>query len=161
MTDVTFVRTAKGWLYLAVILDLFSRRVVGWATSETNDTALALRTLELALQGRRPRGELVHHSDRGSPYASEAYRARRAEAGLVGSMSRAGDCWDNAVAESFFGTLKGERLDRESFATRAQATRVIGEYIDCFYNPTRRHSALGYFCPIEFELKAHVATLAA
>lgn len=161
VTDVTFVRTAEGWLYLAVILDLFSRRVVGWSVSETNDTMLALRPLEIALQSRRPRGELVHHSDRGSPYASEAYRARLALAGLVGSMSRAGDCWDNAVAESFFGTLKGERLDRELFATHAQATRAIGEYIDGFYNPTRRHSALGYFSPIEFELKAHVATLAA
>ena len=161
VTDVTFVRTAEGWLYLAVMLDLFSRRVVGWSVSETNDTTLALRTLEIALKGRRLRGQLVHHSDRGSPYASEAYRTRLALAGLVVSMSRAGDCWDNAVAESFFGTLKGERLDQESFATRAQATRVIGEYIDGFYNPTRRHSALGYLSPIEFELKAHVAMLAA
>jgi transposase InsO family protein len=116
--DVTYVWTAEGWLYLAVLLDLFSRRVVGWATSDTNDTALALAALDHALQSRHPRTGLVHHTDRGSPYASEDYRAALARQGIVASMSRTGDCYDNAVAESFFASVKAEWVDHEDYATR-------------------------------------------
>jgi putative transposase len=160
-TDVTYVWTAEGWLFLAVILDLFSRRVVGWSTSESNDRALALAALDRALQLRRPSPGLVHHSDRGSPYASDDYRAVLDGKKVVASMSRTGDCWDNAVAESFFATLKAELVDHERYATRDQATASIGDYIDNFYNPLRRHSSLGSISPIEFELKSQIAALAA
>jgi transposase InsO family protein len=159
--DVTYIPTATGWLFLAVLLDLFSRRVVGWATSETNDTALALAALQDALRTRRPNRGLVHHTDRGSPYASETYRAALAAAGIVASMSRSGDCYDNAVAESFFASLKTEWVDHEDYAAPAVAHASITDYIDYFYNPTRRHSHLDYVSPIEFELKARVAAIAA
>ena len=140
VTDVTYIATDEGWLYLAAILDLFSRRVVGWATSTTNDRGLALEALASAVRSRRPLPGLVHHSDRGSPYASDDYREALRARGIVASMSRKGDCWDNAVAESFF-------------ATRAAAVASLTNYIDGFYNPVRRHSYLGYVSPIEFELK--------
>lgn len=153
MTDVTVVWTLEGWLFLAAIFDLYSRRVVGWATSATNDTALALSALRAALKARRPAPGLLHRSDRGSPYASAEYRAVLAEHEVAASMSRKGDCWDNAVAESFFGTLKGELVDHEQYATRDQAHRSIGEYIDGFYIE-RRHSSVGYLNPIEFELRS-------
>jgi putative transposase len=153
VTDVTYVWTLEGWLYLAVILDLCSRRVVGWAASENNDRALALDVLRRAVKRRAPRPGLLHHSDRGSPYASDDYRAALAEREMVVSMSRKGDCWDNAVAESFFGTLKGELVDHEVYSTRAAAILSIGDYIDEFYNIERRHSSIGYVSPIEFELK--------
>ena len=161
VTDVTYIATDEGWLYLAAILDLFSRRVVGWAMSATNDRALALDALAQALQARRPAPGLLHHSDRGSPYASEDYRSALRQRGLVASMSRTGDCWDNAVAESFFGTLKAELVDYERYPTRAAARASIGDYIEGFYNPTRRHSYLDYKSPMEFELKVQVAALAA
>ena len=161
VTDVTYIFTAEGWLYLAVMLDLFSRRVVGWATSDTNDRLLALDALYQALRARRPRAGLVHHSDRGSPYASEAYREALRDRGITASMSRTGDCWDNAVAESFFATLKGELVDHERYATRAAAVASIGDYIERFYNPQRRHSHLGYVSPIEFELRSQTAGIAA
>jgi putative transposase len=151
-TDVTAVWTLEGWVYLAVMLDLFSRRVVGWALSSTNDTALALEALRAALRLRHPPPGLIHHSDRGSPYASEAYRAELASHGIVASMSRKGDCWDNAVAESFFSTLRAELVDHESYANPALARRSIGDYIDSFYNYERRHSALDYLNPTEYEL---------
>jgi transposase InsO family protein len=160
-TDVTYVATGQGWLYLAILLDLFSRRVVGWAISDTNDRALALEALGKALRLRRPPRGLVHHSDRGSPYASDDYRAALATAGIIASMSRTGDCWDNAVAESFFATLRAEHLDHERYETHADATSSIGDYIDGFYNPQRRHSHIGYVSPIEFELRAQIAALAA
>jgi transposase InsO family protein len=160
-TDVTYVATSQGWLYLAILLDLFSRRVVGWAISDTNDRALALQALNQALRLRHPPRGLVHHSDRGSPYASDDYRTALATAGLVASMSRTGDCWDNAVAESFFATLRAELLDHERYETHADAAAAIGDYIDGFYNPQRRHSYLGYVSPIEYELRAQVAALAA
>ena len=160
-TDVTYVATGQGWLYLAIMLDLFSRRVVGWAMSDTNDRALALEALNQALRLRRPPRGLVHHSDRGSPYASDDYREALAKAGIVASMSRTGDCWDNAVAESFFATLRAELLDHEENATHVAAKASIGDYIDGFYNPQRRHSYLGYVNPIEFELRAQVAAFAA
>jgi putative transposase len=161
VTDVTYVWTAAGWLYLAVILDLCSRRVVGWAASATNDRQLALDALEHALNTRPISAGLIHHSDRGSPYASEDYRKKLATYDLVASMSRRGNCWDNAVAESFFATLKGELVDHECYATRAEATASIGEYIEDFYNTRRRHSSIGYISPIEFELKLQASREAA
>jgi putative transposase len=159
VTDVTYISTHEGWLYLAAILDLFSRRVVGWATSATNDRALALDAL--ALRARRSAAGLLHHSDRGSPYASEDYRHVLHQRGLVASMSRSGDCWDNAVAESFFATLKTELVDHEHYPTRAAATASIGDYVERFYNPARLHSHLGYKSPIEFGLKRQFAAAAA
>ena len=153
VTDVTYVATDDGWLYLAAILDLFSRRVVGWATSTTNDRELALTALRSAVHERRPRRGMVHHSDRGSPYASDDYRDALRARGIVASMSRKGDCWDNAVAESFFATLRAEHLDHERFESRAAAIASLTDYIENFYNTVRRHSYLGYVSPIEFELK--------
>ena len=161
VTDVTYIATDEGWLYLAAILDLFSRRVIGWATSATNDRLLALDALDRALCARKPRPGLLHHSDRGSPYASEDYREALRRRGLVASMSRSGDCWDNAVAESFFATLKAELVDHERYPTRAVATASIGDYLETFYNPARRHSHLGYKSPIEFELKRQISAFAA
>lgn len=160
--DVTYISTSEGWLYLAVLLDLFSRRVVGWAMSTSNDTALALATLRRAVGARRelPAG-VVHHTDRGSPYASEDYRTALAAYGMVQSMSRTGDCWDNAVAESFFATLRAELVDGETYATALAAEQSIGDYIERFYNVERLHSHLGYVSPLEFELKDQVAALAA
>ncbi|HVZ85484.1 MAG TPA: IS3 family transposase [Polyangia bacterium] len=152
VTDITFVWTAQGWLYLAVILDLFSRRVVGWATSQNVDRYLALAALDTALARRRPAVGLVHHSDRGSTYASSDYRKALDARGLECSMSRKGDCWDNAVAESFFSTLKRELEGIDDFESRAGAALSIGDYIDGFYNLQRRHSAINYTSPVEFEL---------
>jgi transposase InsO family protein len=153
VTDVTYVWTLEGWLYLAAILDLCSRRVVGWAASANNDRHLALDALSRATGARKPAPGLLHHSDRGSPYASDDYRRALEAQGARASMSRRGDCWDNAVAESFFATLKGELVDHEVYATRAAAIASIGDYIEGFYNAQRRHSAIGYVSPIEFELK--------
>lgn len=153
VTDVTYVWTHEGWLYLAAILDLFSRRVVGWAASANNDRALAFSALDRAIATRQPEPGLVHHSDRGSVYASIDYGDALSTIGAVKSMSRKGDCWDNAVAESFFATIKGEMIDHEDYATRTAAINAIADYIDAFYNPRRRHSAIGYLSPIEFELK--------
>jgi putative transposase len=153
VTDVTYVWTLQGWLYFAAILDLCSRRVVGWATSGHNDRQLALEALACATKARQPAPGLLHHSDRGSPYASGDYRDALTNLAMVPSMSRKGDCWDNAVAESFFATIKGEMLDHESFETRAEATAAIADYVDGFYNVTRLHSSIGYVSPIEFELR--------
>ena len=161
VTDVTAIFTRAGWLFLAVMLDLYSRRVVGWATSSTNDRFLALDALRDALTKRRPLIGLIHHSDRGSPYASADYRAELVRFGIVPSMSRKGDCWDNAVAESFFSTLKTELGADRIYASHDEAAATIGEYIDNFYNTTRRHSHLGYLSPIEFELRSQVAAAAA
>ena len=160
--DVTYIATAEGWCYLAVLLDLYSRRVVGWAMSENNDTDLALVALERALRNRHvvPSG-LVHHTDRGSPYASDEYRAALASRGMIASMSRKGDCWDNAVAESFFATLRAEHVDDEYYWSRDAAETSIGDYIESFYNVERLHSFLDYVSPIEFELRAHVTKIAA
>jgi len=161
VTDVTYVWTLQGWLYLAAILDLCSRRVVGWATSANNDTQLALDALDKAATARKPGAGLRHHSDRGSVYASGDYRDALDALAVTKSMSRKGDCWDNAVAESFFATIKGEMIDHEEFATRAEATRAIADYIDGFYNVHRLHSSIGYVSPIEFELSLQVARQAA
>ncbi len=153
VTDVTYVWTHEGWLYLAAILDLFSRRVVGWAASANNDRALAMSALDRATSARTPGAGLIHHSDRGSVYASGDYGKALEKFGAVKSMSRKGDCWDNAVAESFFATIKGEMIDHDDYRTRAAAIAAIGDYIDGFYNPCRRHSAIDYVSPIEFELR--------
>ncbi len=156
VTDVTAIATGEGWLYLAPMLDLCSRRVLAWAASEHNDTALALEVLRESVRRRRPPRGFLHHSDRGSPYASDDYRAELRAYGACQSMSRKGDCWDNAVAESFFATLRAELVDHVRFATRAEALRAIGDYIDNFYNVERRHSHLDYLSPIEFELRSQV-----
>lgn len=158
--DVTYVATSEGWTYLAVLLDLFSRRIVGWAMSETNDTELALHALEDAVSGRPSlRAGLIHHTDRGSPYASDDYRAALSSHGMIASMSRKGDCWDNAVAESFFATLRAELIDAERYTTREEAEMSIGAFIDRFYNVERLHSHLDYVSPLEFELKMHVSRI--
>ncbi len=159
VTDVTYVWTVQGWLYLAAILDLCSRRVVGWATSARNNRQLALDALESATAARKPHPGLLHHSDRGSVYASGDYRQALTDVAMIPSMSRKGDCWDNAVAESFFATIKGEMLDHEDFETRAEATAAIADYVDGFYNVHRLHSSIGYVSPIEFELRLRVKTL--
>ena len=143
--------TREGWLYLAVQLDLATRRVVGWATGATLDTALPLAALRRALAERRPATGLIVHSDRGSQYASHAYRAVLAAAGLVQSMSRKGDCWDNAVAESFFSTLEHELLADRDFHSRYEAQRAIFEFIEVWYNRERRHSTLSYVSPVQYE----------
>lgn len=148
--DITYVPTGEGWLYLAVVMDLKSRRVVGWALRPRLDQQLTLTALDMALVHRRGRG-VLHHSDRGSQYAGYAYQARLAAAQCTVSMSRRGDCWDNAVVESFFATLTKELLAQERFATRAAATRAIVEFIEGWYNRQRLHSALGYVSPTTFE----------
>jgi len=151
VTDITYIWTPQGWLYLAVVIDLFSRRVVGWSMSERIDRKLALDALRMALAQRRPQRGLIHHSDRGSQYASGDYQRLLATNGIVGSMSRRGDCWDNAVAESFFASLKLELVYQVQWQTRAEARTAIFEYLELFYNRRRRHSSLGYLSPVEFE----------
>ncbi len=151
VSDTTYVWTAEGWLYLAVILDLFSRLVVGWAMGATNDEQLVTLALEMALVRRSPPREMLLHSDQGSTYTSTGYQARLAALGIVVSMSRCGDCYDNAAMESFFSTLKGECVDRQQFQTRQEARQVIFEYIECFYNRERRHSTLQYLSPVAYE----------
>jgi transposase InsO family protein len=149
--DITFIWTREGWLYLAVILDLFSRRVVGWATSNRIDRYLTLRALTMALDSRSPQENLLHHSDRGSQYACRDYRRELRDRGISCSMSRKGDCWDNAVVESFFATLKTELIHHEDFLTRRQATGQIFWFIEGFYNTNRKHSFLGQTSPAQFE----------
>jgi transposase InsO family protein len=151
VTDITYIRTYEGWLYLAVILDLFSRRVVGYAMSANIDRHLVLEALATATSQRAPDRGLLHHSDRGSQYASHDYQDALDGHGIECSMSRRANCWDNAVAESFFGTLKSET--DEQYETRALARASIIEYIDGFYNPVRMHSSLDYLSPIEYELR--------
>ena len=154
--DITYIDTREGWLYLAVVMDLYSRRIVGWAMQPTLARELVLDALEMALGQRQRTTTLVHHSDRGSQYASGDYQARLVAAGIRCSMSRRGNCFDNAPVESFFGTLKTELVYRQRFATRQEARRAIFEYIEIFYNRKRRHSALGYLSPVEFEAKQPV-----
>jgi transposase InsO family protein len=149
--DITFVWTREGWLYLAVILDLFSRSVVGWATSNRIDRYLTLRALTMALDGRDPQENLLHHSDRGSQYACRDYRGELRDRGISCSMSRKRDPWDNAVVESFFATLKTELIHHEDFLTRRQATGQIFWFIEGFYNRSRKHSFLGQISPAQFE----------
>ena len=149
--DITAVWTYEGWLYLAAVLDLFSRRVVGWAMAAQQDETLIEAAFCMALLGRHPPAGLLFHSDRGSQYTSEAYRALLAEVQVTVSMSQTGNCYDNAVTESFFGTLKSECVERASFQTREQARQTIFEYTECFYNRIRRHSSLGYVSPVVYE----------
>jgi putative transposase len=153
VTDITYVWTAEGWLYLAAILDLFSRRVVGIAMSERIDRELVLEALRVAVGRRVPNAGLLHHSDQGSQYASGDYQQALEELGVVCSMSRKGNCWDNAVAESFFATLKTECIYRRRFATKAEARETIFDFVEVFYNRCRRHSTIGYMTPTEFEMK--------
>lgn len=150
VSDFTYIETGEGWLYLAVVLDLFSRRVIGWAMSETMDTALVEAALRMALLGRRPEAGLLHHSDQGSQYTSAAYLSCLTAASTQLSMSRVGNCYDNAVMESFFGTLKTECVIGP-FVTRTQARTTIFEYMEVWYNRQRLHSTLGYFSPVDFE----------
>ncbi len=151
VSDITYLWTREGWLYLVVILDLFSRRVVGWALRTRITRELAVEALTMALAHRQPSPGLVHHSDRGSQYASDDYRALLDAHGMVMSMSRRGNCWDNAVAESFFSTLKIELAHEADWATHADAYHAVFEYLELFYNGQRRHSVLGYVSPIAFE----------
>jgi transposase InsO family protein len=150
--DITYVATREGWLYLAVLLDLYSRRVIGYAMSDSLTRTLTLDALRAALARRPVHAGATHHSDRGCQYASQDYRALLATEELVCSMSRAGNCWDNAMVESFFATLKTELPHRE-WSSRAAAMAAVTDYIDAFYNPRRRHSSLGYLSPVEFELR--------
>ncbi len=149
VTDITYVRTDVGWCYLAAILDLYSRAVVGWAVDTDVSTALPLRALTMAREHRRPRERVLHHSDRGCQYTSAAYRAALNEANIDVSMSRTGDCWDNAVAESFFATLKTELIYRQRWAGLADLRAALFDYIEVFYNRQRLHSTLGYQTPAQ------------
>jgi len=159
VSDITYIWTLEGWLYLAIVMDLFSRRVVGWALSKRLERGLALDALGMALKGRPRSRAMLHHSDRGSQYASHEYQQLLAAHGILSSMSRKGNCWDNAVAESFFATLKLELVYETQWRTREEARRALFEYIELFYNRQRRHSALGYLCPSQFEQR-HVPVAA-
>jgi len=152
VADITYIETAEGWLYLAAILDLYSRKIVGWAMSERIDTILILKALAMALLHRNAPTGLLFHSDRGVQYASADYRAALANAGLTASMSRKGNCYDNAFIESFWSTLKMELIYRRAFCTRQEAKREIFDYIEVFYNRQRSHTALGGLSPVDFEL---------
>lgn len=149
--DVTHVATREGWLFLAVQIDLYSRQVVGWAMHQHNNTELLLSALNMALAHRGVHPDLIHHSDQGRPYAAKVYRQRLQEARMVQSMSRRGDCWDNAVAESFFATLEFELIEQQVFKTRESAKTAIFEFIEVFYNRQRGHQTLGYKTPLRVE----------
>jgi putative transposase len=151
VTDITYIPTRQGWLYLAAVEDLYSRRVVGWSMAEHLESRLVVDALEMAVQRRLPGAGLLAHSDRGSQYASEHYQLLLADHGISCSMSRRADCWDNAPMESFFASLKKELVHDADFATRAEARAAIFEYIEVFYNRQRRHSSLGYVSPAEYE----------
>lgn len=155
VTDITYVRTWQGWVYLAVVLDLFSRKVVGWATRQNMHRDLALDALLMAVRLRKPDGTIVH-SDQGSQYGSDDWRRFCQSNGLRPSMSRRGNCWDNAVAESFFSSLKKERIQKRIYNTRQQATDDIADYIEDFYNRTRRHQHLAGVSPDQFEATARL-----
>ena len=157
LSDITYVWTSEGWLYLAVILDLFSRQVVGWAMSDRLTSEMVIKALHQAIGRRRPPPRCIFHSDRGVQYASTDFRAVLNGNGFIQSMSRKGNCYDNAVAESFFHTLKTEHVYDHRYETRAEARQSIFEYIEMFYNRQRRHSALGYRSPVSFELLALAA----
>lgn len=155
--DITYVRTHEGFVYLAVVLDLFSRRVVGWAMSTSLDTTIVLRALAMALLNRTPSKNLVHHSDRGCQYTSKAFSTALQDAGITCSMSGVGNCYDNAVVESFFASLKTERLYRRTLGTQKQARIEVFDYIERFYNRRRRHSANGQISPVNYEEQFHAA----
>ena len=153
VTDITYIPTDEGWLFLAAIMDLHSRRIVGWAMQPTMHRSLVLKALDMAVTDRRPSPGLIHHSDRGSQYASEDYRAAMTAQAMVASMSGRACCYDNAAMESFWHTLKNELIHRYRYQTRDEAQRAIFEYIEVFYNRVRRHSSIGYLSPEAFELQ--------
>jgi putative transposase len=155
VADITAIWTAEGWLYLAVVLDIFSRMVADWAMDAHRDEALVEQAARMALARRQPEPGLLHHSDHGSQYTATDYRELLAQYDIVVSMSGKADCYDNALMESFFGTLKTECVDRHSFASRVQARQVIFEYLEAFYNRQRLHSSLGYVSPATFEQQAN------
>ena len=155
--DFTYVWTAEGWLYVAAVVDLFSRRVVGWSMSAAMTAQLVTDALVMAIWRRGKPDALLHHSDRGSQYTSEQFQKLMLDHGVVCSMSRSGNVWDNAAMESFFSSLKTERTARKTYRTRDQAKADVFDYIECFYNPKRRHSTIGYLSPVEFEMKAGLA----
>ena len=151
--DITYIPTGEGWLYLAAVIDLCSRKIVGWSTSDSLAAELSCRALRMALVHRRPRQAVLHHSDRGVQYACDQYQQVLSERGLTPSMSRRGNCYDNAVMESFFGTLKTELVHHETYPTREVARQSLFEYIEVFYNRQRRHSALDYISPADHEAR--------
>jgi transposase InsO family protein len=151
LADITYIPTLEGWLYLAAVLDLYSRRIVGWAMADNLERQLVIEALQMAIETRQPPPGLLHHSDRGSQYASDDYQALLTKFKMHSSMSRTGNCYDNAPMESFFGTLKTELIYQRRYTTRAEAKTDIFEYIEVFYNRFRRHSLLGYRCPVQFE----------
>jgi len=151
VSDLTYIATAEGWMYLAVVMDLYSRKIVGWSMSSRMSTDLVLRAFMMAALRRRPPRGLIFHSDRGSQYSSRAFAKALDRRGIVRSMSRRGDCWDNAPAESFFKTLKSELIAKRIYPTRRRARAEIFQYIEVFYNRQRRHSSLDYMTPVEFE----------
>ena len=153
VTDITYLWTKEGWLYLAAVLDLFSRRVVGWSMSKHLRTELIKDALNMAMKRRQPKTELMHHSDRGSQYASTNYQNTLKKLGIKISMSRKGNCWDNAVMERFFGSLKSERTDFKKYENREQAKADVIDYIEMFYNSERLHSTLDYMSPLQYEKK--------
>ena len=161
VADITYIRTREGWLYLASIMDLYSRKIVGWSLQASMATELVRCALEMALRRRRPPAGLIHHSDRGSQYASEEYQEILEEHGLIASMSGKGNCYDNAAKESFFHTLKTELVHDENYRTRDEGRLSIFEYIECFYNRKRRHSSLDYESPSDFEASIEEAFVAA
>lgn len=161
VADITYVPTWAGFLYVAVVIDVFSRRVVGWSMAGHLRTELILDALDMAISRRRPGEGLVHHSDRGTQYTSIAFGRRCREAGIALSMGSTGDAYDNAMAESFFASLETELIDRHSWRTRADARLAVFDYIEAFYNPRRRHSAIGYLSPAEFERRYRPDTTAA
>ena len=150
-SDITYISTRQGWLYLAVVMDLFSRRIVGWSMSRWIDRHMVMDALTMAIGLRRPAGVLIHHSDRGSQYTSDDFRDELLKHGIECSMSSRGNCYDNAVVESFFGLLKREWVNRVRYRTRAEASADLFEYIECFYNRKRRHGYLGNISPVAFE----------
>ncbi len=156
VTDITYIRTYEGWLYLTIVLDLFSRQIVGWSMAPTMHTDLVIRALLMAVWRRRPKDEVIVHSDQGTQYASSEWRAFLRDHGLVPSMSRRGNCHDNAVAESFFQLLKRERIKRRIYASREEARRDVFNYIELFYNPIRRHGSNGNVSPMNYEKSYHL-----
>lgn len=157
VADFTYIWATEGWLYVAVVLDLYSRRVVGWSMKAKMTSDLVIDALMMAIWRRGPAEKLLHHSDQGSQYTSDAFQKLLREHSIECSMSRRGDCWDNAVAESFFSSLKAERVDRKTYRTRNEARADVFDYIERFYNPKRRHSTLGYLSPIDYENQAKLA----
>lgn len=150
-SDITYLWTAEGWLYLAVVMDLYSRKIVGWSMAQHMRAELVLDALNMAIRARNPKPGLIHHSDRGSQYASKVYQAKLVANGMLCSMSGKGQCWDNACVESFFGSLKREEVFHENYKTREQARRSVFDFIEVRYNRKRRHSTLGYLSPVRYE----------